>query len=134
MENVKRNFFIKKSILIFGFLTLFLLGGQSAHSATTAQLNAARVNGVAWLLANQNGDGSWGNDVRNKILATSAALSALRKAGVTGPNYGNGIAWLANAHPYSNDSLARQILVLNEAGVDVSAKASKLLAQKSSFQ
>ncbi len=49
-------------------------------STVHADVNEDRAEGIAWLLQNQNGDGSWGRD-KNRVAATAEALAALRNAG-----------------------------------------------------
>jgi len=85
-------------------------------SQVWADLPQDRTEGIAWLLQNQNGDGSWGKDGA-KVAATAEALAALRNAGAaSGFLYSRAISWLANARTDSVDSLARKIIALEAAG------------------
>lgn len=61
---------------------LLPVGLPVAEAATTAQMDAARNKALAWMLQTQNGDGSWRNAAGTEVLATTAALDALSKAGV----------------------------------------------------
>lgn len=102
-----------------------------AGAATPAQIDAARNKALAWMLQAQKGDGSWKNAAGTEILATTAGLDALNKASLKGGYpYAAGVAWLGNANALSNDSLARQIITLYQAGVDVSTLTTRLIAQR----
>lgn len=115
--------------IVFACMGLMLM--PVAGAATTAQIDAARNKALAWMLQAQKGDGSWKNATGTEILATTAALDALNKAGLKGGYpYAAGVAWLSNANALSNDSLARQVITLYQAGVDVSALTTRLIAQR----
>ena len=96
-------------------------------AATIAQIDAARANGIRWLIENQTGDGDWLTPGGASLTPTSDAVAALRNAGVTGYPYARGIAWLMNAGPRSIDGLSRQALSLMHAGIDTSAQMQYLL-------
>ena len=83
-----------------------------------ADIEQARSEGIAWLLQQQNGDGSWGKDGA-AVATTSEVLEALRRSGVEkGFLYTRGLSWLANVRTDSVDSLARKIIALEHAGFD----------------
>ncbi|MGB0722897.1 MAG: putative Ig domain-containing protein [Gammaproteobacteria bacterium] len=74
---------------------------------------------IAWLLTNQNADGSWGHG-GGRFSATSEALNGLRAHGINdGFAYSRAVAWVGNTKAVSVDALARKILVLADAGIDV---------------
>ncbi len=117
------------SVLIATVLCL----GATVGLAVTATVDTARERGLAWLLAEQHQDGSWGTvrgTVRGTtageggatVAATAEALAALRHVGVGhGAVYSRGVSWLANAHTNSVDALARKIIALEAAGMDTRA-------------
>lgn len=108
------SFRISKNIL--GVMVGALL--FEGASVALADIEQDRAEGIAWLLENQNGDGSWGKDGA-KVAATAEALAALRNSGAdAGFLYSRAISWLANARTDSIDSLARKITALEAAGFD----------------
>lgn len=106
----------------------------AAQGATSAQLDAARASGLAWLYQHQQGDGSWSAVPGLEVQSTSAVVDALLNAGV---NYGNtynaAVARLASAKPGSTDSLARQVSSLNRAGNDVSQQSTQLQSARNIY-
>lgn len=113
------------SVLLFVCVLSFPL---AANSATTAQINTARINGLAWLMSAQAGDGYWNNVPQIKVQATSAALQALANAGIkNGYSYSAAITALSNADALSIDSLSNQIIALNSAGSNVSSLVARLV-------
>lgn len=100
----------------------------NASAATAAQIQAAQVKGVAWLLSHQTGNGNWAGASGSEIVASSAALAALRRAGVKGYPNTKAILWLDNTQALSTDALGRQISELAIAGIDVSSLTNRLLA------
>ena len=95
---------------------------------TVPQLESARDKSLAYLVKQQNGDGSWGKTEGEKVRLTATVLDTFAKYGVSGVVYRRGINWLANAEALSNDSLARQIIALNKAKIDTKALTDKLIA------
>jgi len=68
------------NIRMSAFITLVsasaLLFATPSLAATQAQIDAARANGIAWLIQNQNGDGSWGDtDASTRMAATAEAMA-----------------------------------------------------------
>lgn len=104
---------IRRNALLFACL----LAATGAQAATQAEIDGARAKGLAWLVKNQEGDGSWYTHEALKVQSTASALEALLNAGMRyGETYGAGVAWLANAPAPSTDSLARKIHALSLAG------------------
>jgi hypothetical protein len=92
-----------------------------------ADVNSARAAGLAWLIQNQNGDGSWGSVSGLKVTATSAGINAFLQSGIQrGLWYSNAVAFLANASPASIDGRARQLATLYRVGRDTSKLSSSL--------
>lgn len=98
-------------------------------AATPAQIDQARVQGLAWLMTHQKGDGSWTGAAGLEVQSTSAVLEAFMNAGIQrGNSYNAALSMLANAQPASIDGKSRQIATLKRAGSDVSQLASQLQA------
>lgn len=101
------NFFIVSVITIAGLFNSLLV---------YADIDASRVNALAWLYQHQNSDGSWGTSGQ-EMQVTYLTMVQLYNAGVgntAGKSNGNtfnaAAAWMGNANPSSVDSKATQIL------------------------
>ncbi|WP_290903028.1 FG-GAP-like repeat-containing protein [Aquabacterium sp.] len=102
-------------------------------AATQAELDTARDKAVAWLVLNQQADGRWVSAPGLDIQTTAAAVEAMQAAGQSRlPRFAAAVAWLQNAEASSNDALARQVIALKKAGVDVAANrlVQTLLARR----
>ncbi len=88
-------------------ISLIVVGVVFFHSPSVnalTPLEIARNKGIAWLIKNQNGDGSWGQEL--KIQATAEALLALDRYGMESSPFAQaGHSWLANQTRSSTDSL-----------------------------
>ena len=115
-------------------LVLLLGSGQGpwSHAATQAEVDAAWVRGLAWLLTHQNPDGSWGAQHGTEVAATATTVEVLHRLGLRNHAYLFGVAWLANAETGSVDSRARKVVGLRTAGHDVSADLATLSAWRKS--
>jgi|GEM_PF-5299575 len=94
-----------------------------------------KVEGIAWLLEHQNGDGSWGENGA-KVAATSEVLQLLRNNNVQhSPHYARALSWLANKKTNSTDYLARKIIALETAGLNTAQMGlvDELLLRRNSF-
>ncbi len=112
-------------LIAFSILALSSLSHAAAPSA--AQLDQARIAGLAWILSHQNGDGSWQSANGSNFQPTTAALAALTNAGITnGYAYTAAVTYIQNTEPPSVDSLSRQILALNSAGIVVVPHVTQL--------
>jgi squalene cyclase len=75
---------------------------SGAMAATQQDIDNARAKGLAWLISNQNGDGSWKAAAGLEVQSTATALEALMNAGITqGFDYGAAVSWLKNTDPSS---------------------------------
>jgi hypothetical protein len=110
------------------WLTGLCCVGSAAQAATQAEIDAARVKALAWLLVQQRADGSWRSVPGTEVTASANALEALARAGVKGYPYAVGVSWLANAPIASVDSLARKIVALRQANLNVAPSVLQLIA------
>lgn len=93
-----------------------------------ADVETARAKGLAWLLTQQLGDGSWRAAPGLEVQSTAAALDAITNAGISrGYAFGAAVAWLQNADAPSIDSLSRKAAALKGAGVDVASHFTSLM-------
>ncbi|HSB70536.1 MAG TPA: prenyltransferase/squalene oxidase repeat-containing protein, partial [Candidatus Methylomirabilis sp.] len=100
--------------------------------ASQAQIDTAWNKGVAWLLTHQRADGSWRSVAGTEFAATAAALEALNRVNVKGHPFALAVAWLSNADATSVDSLARRILALKAAGLNVTPALQTLVGWRNS--
>lgn len=115
----------------FTYALLLALAAVPAQAATQTELDQMRARSLAYLIAQQKGDGSWRDAGGNGVQATASALEALTNSGITtGYVPGAVISWLLNANASSTDSLARQIAALARHGVGVDHLVPQLLANK----
>ncbi len=119
--------FIRKVFVCLSMMGL-LFCAPIIQAATQAEIDTMRDNSLAWLITNQQFDGSWQGVEGSGIQTTSIALDALNNAGVNSQVYARGLAWLANSEPQSVDSLSRQIVAMANAGMDVSDKLTTLIS------
>ena len=103
------------------------VSASTAAPPTPAQIDAARVGGLAWLMTHQQRDGSWQLAGGASVQSTSAAIDALANAGIVrGFPYMSGLGYLQNAPSASVDALARQAATLHAAGTPVTALMARL--------
>jgi hypothetical protein len=124
----------QQPLALLSRLLIILLGMTFCElvwsAPTPTQIDNARTKGVAWLIGVQNGEGSWGDIDNRKVIDTTAAVDALRLAGVEGFSYASGIAYVSNASVKSNDTAARQAIAMINAGIDASGIVNNLLANR----
>lgn len=116
------------SVVLRVLLSIFISASANVFAAapTTAQLDQARIKGLAWLVSHQSGDGSWKNGGL-AIQPTAAALDALTNAGIKlGHPYMAAAAYLENTDSASVDALTRQIMTLDKASLNVAPLVTKL--------
>lgn len=109
---------MKRSVLCI-ILSICWATTNSNAAPTTSDLEQARDKSLAYLILNQNGDGSWGKTLDEKVRITATVLDTFRKYSVTGLVYSRALNWLTNAESYSTDSFARQAYTLARSGVPV---------------
>lgn len=114
-----------RAIGIVCLLASTLAPSVGAHAAT---IDTARAKGLAYLITNQRGDGSWNSGAGGlEVQATSAAIEAFQGSGLRkSPQFSAGVSWLNNAETASTDASARRINALVLAGVPVTDAATKL--------
>jgi large repetitive protein len=117
----------KKKLLraVIGLLILFLV------PIPTNAFSPSIENGISWLTAKQNSDGSWGSNADLAMLDTSTVLDTFKSLNIGSPAYSNGVTWLSSQAPLSTDFISRKVISLSLAGVDVSADLSMLLTMRS---
>lgn len=101
-----------------------------AGSAGAAAVDDARVKGIAWLLLNQKGDGSWRGAAGLDVVATATAVDALANAGLRNYSFAAAADWLSAAPSSSLDSLARQAASLAAAGANAAPWLDRLVAAR----
>lgn len=112
-------------IAVTALCVIFMASG--AIGATQQQIDTARAKGFAWLIQNQNGDGSWKLSSGIKIQPTSAVLEAYLNSGIKrGYSYAAGVALLGNTEALNADSLARQASTLYRCGENVDSLMNRL--------
>lgn len=98
-----------------------------------APVDDARARGIAYLIDQQAGDGAWRPVAGLEVQATATVLDGLANAGMkNSAPYALGVAWLSNADAASVDSLARKMLALKTAGLNVAANDVDLLTRRNS--
>lgn len=94
-------------------------------------INNARLSSMAWIVQNQNGDGSWRDADQSSVRISSEVVLAMRNAGLRdGAFMNSALAFLRNANPISVDTVSRQLKSLKQSGIDVTHLVSKLLNSK----
>jgi hypothetical protein len=127
--NYRVNFAITALLLTTAFQCT-----PPAIAATQPQIDAMRAKSLAYLVSQQQGDGSWRDAGGNGMQATATGIEALTRSGMTsGYVPGAAASWLLNAEAASIDSLARQIAALARMGVPVNDLVSRLLAARDPF-
>jgi hypothetical protein len=111
-----------------GIAIVAALCAFNSNAATVAEIDAAQIHGLAWLLKNQQGDGRWASAPGMDVIATATSIEALHRAGILNFPYTKSVSWLANTQAVSTDALARQITELAGSGANVSGLITQLLA------
>jgi len=127
---------MKKSIFanllcsrVIGLPAVFFLSILLSLVPFTALAQQQEIDdGVAWLLANQNPSGSWGDPELTEFRDTTVVADVLKKLRETGTGYTNAINFINIVSPPNNDYLARKAAVLAQDGTDVSTLIDELLS------
>ncbi len=110
-------------------LLLFFLVSFPAVASTT---DAAIDSGAAWLVSQQNANGSWGVSDSLKPVYTAKAVQALRSAGTQQAAYLKGVAWLENHHQVNVDFTARKVSALAGRNTSVGSYVAQLFGEQDS--
>ena len=113
---------------VVGFTAVFFLSIFLILLPFTALAHQEIDDGVAWLLANQNPSGSWGDTELAEIRDTTVVADVLKKLRETGTGYTSAINFINIVSPPNNDYLARKTSVLSQEGIDVSPLVDELLS------
>ena len=115
-----------KTILLKILLSLFIfsLCSTSSFADTTAI-----TDGFSWLTNNQSPNGSFGI-TETAILDTTNVLDTLKLLQPINTSYLTGVSWLSSQNVTSTDFLARQIISLSSAGVDITSDLTNLIANE----
>jgi len=92
--------------------------------------NLSISNGILWLSANQNTDGSWGVQPDLSVVNTTDAVNALLISSGVGSNSTSGITWLSSQNVISTDELSRTIISLVSAGTPSASFVTTLTAYR----
>ncbi len=114
---------MKRVILSVLCLSIFV-----TTTGWAAAIDTARLNGLAWLILNQTGDGSWRDSSGLEVAQTAAGVEALLNAGISkGNTFSTAVAWLQSYQAYSTDALSRQAIALSKAGRNTSNLMTQLI-------
>ena len=113
---------------VIGLTAVFFLSILLSFQPFTAIAQQEIDNGVAWLLANQNPSGSWGDSELTEFRDTTVVADVLKKLRETGTGYTSAINFINIVSPPNNDYLARKTSVLVQEGVDISQLLDELLS------
>ena len=110
-------------------LTVLCLSIFATTAGWAGTIQTAQINGLAWLILNQTGDGSWRDSSGLEVAQTAAGVEALLNAGITkGNTFSTAVAWLQNYQAYSTDALSRQVIALAKAGRVTTGLTSQLIS------
>jgi hypothetical protein len=105
-----------------------VLSAPATQPAVPRPTPASVEDGVQWLLAQQQPDGSWADSPRTAVRDTTAAIKALTTIGVGQGSVANAVAWLQSNEYSTVDYLARTIDALAESANDVAPYADTLIS------
>ena len=86
------------------------------------------VDGVAWLMSNQNTDGSWTDSYFTADRDTAAVATTLIHFPLAEEQSSLGAQWLNSRDPENVDYLSRKITALAGSGQDVSGPVARLIS------
>jgi hypothetical protein len=114
-------------------VVLFLMLANLLIPSSALSQQTAIDNGISWLRANQNEDGSWGDrptSIATPFHATCAVANTLYYLGVSDTIYSNAIQWITNQEIISNRYLYWKIEALTNSGTDVSGLVNSLVSYR----
>ncbi len=109
---MKKKIFYSKIALAFLFICFTWTTSAYAQ-------NSSINNGLNWLFANQNIDGSWGLQGNLTLVNTTEVMDTLRYLGYTGTSYTEGVNWASSYTATSTDEIARATISLSNDGLSV---------------
>ena len=119
---------MKRVLLVLALMPAWLAAlPASAAAPSDAQVATARVSGLAWLIANQQSDGTWQSLPSLETLTTASGVEALCRAGVRGIPLAAALSWLGDAPAPSTDDLAAKIFAMSCTGADTTLLEQRLL-------
>ncbi len=89
------------------------------------------TNGLNWLSANQQSDGSWGSIADTVLVDTSEVVIAKSNFGIDA-GMQNAAAWLTAQDVTSVDEISRKIISMSRMGVDTSSLVTSLISARTS--
>jgi len=114
------------------FCIIFVLAFVLCHGIAFAQ-SSSIINGLAYLHAVQSPAGYWGDVSEvpyNSFVDSCAVTETLKYLTETGTAYNSAIQWINSTEVSNNDYLFTKMLVLAQAGFNVSAIRDYLLSIK----
>ncbi|MBI5675886.1 MAG: terpene cyclase/mutase family protein [Nitrospirae bacterium] len=112
------------------FIAVFVL--MLLYGVTFAQ-TLPITNGLAYLQSTQSPEGYWGDAAEvpyNAVVDTCTVVETLNYLNETGAEYNTAIQWINTTEVSNNDYLFTKMLVLSQAGIDVSTIKDYLLGIK----
>lgn len=91
-------------------------------------------NGVAWLYANRNVSGAWGDPAGTEFRDTTVVADILKKVSETGSEYSDAINFIHDTSASNNDYLSRKVSVLSQNGTIDATSLSSLIDELISAQ
>ncbi len=142
IENIRNGFVTRHSILTDGQSIVEVAStpkddvptkpGVLPPSTTPRTLPPNIEDGVAWLMNNQQPDGSWTDDVQTAERDTAEAVHVLKNFTVAQQSYQAGLGWLTGLAPDNADYLAKKIETLAASGQDALTLLQELLSMQNS--
>ena len=114
------------SISVIFFLTFLYASFSFAQSSTI-------TNGLAYLQSSQSPEGYWGDGSEvpyNSFVDTCSVVETLNYLNERGPAYNLAVQWINATEVFNNDYLFTKLLVLAQAGFDISMIRDYLLSVK----
>ncbi len=140
IENLRSGFLTRHSILTDGQSIMQVAStlkedtpsnpGFLPPSATPRTVPPNIDEGVQWLMAAQQADGSWMDLAQTMERDTAETTLVLRSFATATQNYGKALQWLGSAQSVNLDYLTRKIKALAGAGQDVAPLVQDILSRR----